>query len=522
MDQLLDELLSHLRRIWLRRFWGLGAAWLVAVVGIPIAFFVPLKYEAFARVFVDTDSILKPLMEGLAVQPKTDEQLQMVASTLLSRPNVERLIDLADLDPKTAQDREVLIDELTRGVSLVGSTRDNLYSLAYRHSDQARAKRVVESLLSIFVQSGVTNKQSDTKKALAFLEMQIREYELVLSKAEERLKAFKLQNLDHLASAQDSVGAMLALDGEIEKARTELRVAEQRRDSLRAQLAGEDPVFLSDRPDRVTGMPAAAGLDALADLDARADALRRNLDELLRKYTDEHPDVVGTRRILADLQKQREVIVEERKRGGPIVSSTSRREPNLVYQQLKVALAQAEATVAELGTRLSRLEARYNQIRAAAKLRPEFEAELAQLNRDYEIQKSNFEKLVQRREQAKLTGELDESGRVDFKVIEPPRVSPRPVAPNRMLLMLATLGLTLGAGVATSFVASQLFPTVDTVKELRNLTELAVLGSVSTQPTLEVVRQRERNRYTFAGGVTGLGALFGVALTIAFVAARSV
>jgi polysaccharide chain length determinant protein (PEP-CTERM system associated) len=521
MGELVEQLLAHLRGIWLRRFWGIGAAWLVGVVGILVAFLIPAKYEASARVFVDTDSVLKPLMEGLAVQPKIEEQVSMLASTLLSRPNVEKLIDRANLQPKTQRDREALVDQLTRTVTLSGSTRDSLYSLTYRHPDQATAKRVVETLLSIFVDSGVTNKRGDTEKALAFLEEQIKEYEAVLSKAEERLKQFKLQNLDHLASAQDSVGAMLALDNEIEKARTELRVAEQRRDSLRAQLASENPVFLSDRQDRATSLPLAVGQDPLADLDARADALRRNLDELLRKYTDEHPDVVGTRRILAELQKQREAMVQERKQAGPEASATARREPNLVYQQLKVALAESEAKVAELATRLSQLEARYNRIRAAAKLRPEFEAELAQLNRDYEIQKTNFEKLVQRREQAKLTGQMGQSGSVDFRVIEPPRVSPRPVAPDRLLLLVAAAALSLGAGVVAAMGASQIFPTISNVRELRTVTELPVLGSVAIQATPAVRRQRTRRGYAFAGAAAGLAALFGVAFTAMLIALRA-
>jgi polysaccharide chain length determinant protein (PEP-CTERM system associated) len=245
------------------------------------------------------------------------------------------------------------------------------------------------------------------------------------------------------------------------------------------------------------------------------------LDELLRKYTDEHPDVVGTRRILADLERQRETVLEQVKRGGPESSAIrTRREPNLVYQQLKVALAEAEANVAALAAKLSELENRYNRIRAAAKLRPEFEEELAQLNRDYQVQKANFEQLVQRREQAKLTGAMGESGGVDFKVIDPPRVSPKPVAPNRPLLIVATLVLSLGAGVASSFLVSRAFPTVSTVKQLRAVVELPILGSISYRPTAEVLRQRRRDSYAFAGGVTGLCALFGVALALLFMAGR--
>jgi polysaccharide chain length determinant protein (PEP-CTERM system associated) len=524
MDQFLDQLLQTLRGMWLHRFWGLAVAWLVALVGVPIALLMPAQYEASARVFLDTESVLKPLMEGLAVQPNSEQQVKILADTLMSRPNVEKLVSLSGLDQTQAaqRDRNGLIEKLTKKVKLSGSARDNLFSLSYRDSDPTQAKRVIESLLSLFVESGLSHKRRDTDKALAFLDVQIKEYEAVLSKAEERLKEFKLQNLDHLASAQDSVAAMMTLDTDIEKARTELRVAEQRRDALRAQLSSEDPVFLSDRGvERAPGTPVQAGVDPVADLDARADALRRNLDELLRKYTDEHPDVVGTRRILADLQKQRELLVQERQRGGPTAPTSTRREPNLVYQQLKVALAQAEANVAELRTRLSQLESRYNRIRSAAKLRPEFEKELAQLNRDYEIQKSNFEKLVQRREQAKLTGELGESGSVDFRVIDPPRVSPKPVAPNRLMLVLGAVVLSVGGGLGASLAANQALATISSVRDLRAFTQLGVLGAISRRLTPAEDRRRRRTNYAFAGGVTGLCTLFGVALGFLLIAMRA-
>ena len=521
MDQLLEQLLHQLHGIWLRRFWGLAAAWAVAMVGIPIALSIPAKYEAAAKVFVDTESVLKPLMQGLAVEPNQDQQLQILANTLLSRPNVEKLIGRAGLEQsaEARKDRNALVEQLTRTIQLQGSTRDNLYSLSYRDPDPTRARRVVEAILSIFVESGLSNKRHDTDKALAFLDAQIKDYEAVLSKAEERLKQFKLHNMDYLASAQDSVAGMLALDADINKARTELLVAQQRRDALRNQLSSESPMLLVDRADRVPGVPTPAGVDPLADLDARADALRRNLDELLRKYTDEHPDVVGTRRILAELQKQREALLEERRRGGPAASG-DRGQPNLVYQQIKVALAQAEVNVAELRTRLSQLEARYQRIRSEERLRPEFDKELAQLNRDYDIQKANFEKLVQRRQQAKLTGELGETGSVDFRVIEPPRVSPQPVSPNRLTLIVALLVLAVGVGVAASFLMNQVLPTISSVKDLGTVAQLPVLGFVSYQLTPMVLRRRKRNNYIFAGGVTGLGALFGAALTVLLIAAR--
>ena len=521
MDQLLEDVLDQLRGMWLRRFWGLAAAWVVGIVALAAAFVVPLKYEASARVFVDTDSVLKPLMAGLTVQPNIEQQVAMLTSTLLSRPNVEKLIDLADLDPngKSGKDQSALVQRVTRTVQLTGSTKDNLFSLSYRDTDPARAKRTVEALLSMFVESGSSNKRRDTDNARAFLDAQIKQYETVLDEAERRLKDFKLQNLDHLADSQDQVGNMLTVDREIEKSRMELRASEQRRDALRKQLESERAGYSLDTggADSTPGRPRVP--DAISDIDARADVLRRNLDELLRKYTDDHPDVVGTRRILADLEKQREALIEARRRAGPEVSTNdmARLERSPVYQQIKVALADAEGNVAALRSTLSELESRYARIRANARLKPEFDQELGQLNREYQVQKSNFEQLVQRREAAKMTEQLDETGG-QFRVIDPPRVSPTPVAPNRLQLILAALLLSVGTGLACSFIANRAFPTVSTVKALRAVTQAPVLGSVSHWRTPAMVRSRRRDTYAFAGGVTGLCVMFGLVLTAFFAA----
>ena len=100
-----------------------------------------------------------------------------------------------------------------------------------------------------------------------------------------------------------------------------------------------------------------------------------------------------------------------------------------------MALAEAEATVASLQTRVAEYEARQARLKDSAKLVPQIEAEYSQLNRDYDIMKKNYETLVARRESAELSGEMEATGSVaDFRLIDPPRASPQPVAPNRLLL----------------------------------------------------------------------------------------
>src|SRR5262245_32310509 len=98
MDLLLSQLFALARRVWKYRWIGLGLAWLLGTVGIVVAFVVPNRYESSAKIYVDTQSVLKPLMSGLAVQPNVQEQVAMLGRTLITRPNVEKLIRMADLD----------------------------------------------------------------------------------------------------------------------------------------------------------------------------------------------------------------------------------------------------------------------------------------------------------------------------------------------------------------------------------------------------------------------------------------
>jgi polysaccharide chain length determinant protein (PEP-CTERM system associated) len=211
----------------------------------------------------------------------------------------------------------------------------------------------------------------------------------------------------------------------------------------------------------------------------------------MQRYTDQHPDVVGTRRLIKDLeeQKRHELLARKKFAAANPGSSVSN---NPVYQQLKVALAESEANVASLRARVSEYESRYKRITDLLRTQPQLEAEFTQLNRDYDINKKNYEQLVSRRESAELTGDLDAAGSVaDFRLIDPPRASSTPAAPNRLLLLPAGLLLALAAGLFTAFAASQIRPVFFEGKSLREVTGLPLLGTVSLIPN-ESRRLKER------------------------------
>jgi polysaccharide chain length determinant protein (PEP-CTERM system associated) len=513
MDDVISQAAAILRRMWKYRWPALGLAWIIGLIGAIVVFIIPNQYEATARIYVDTQSILKPLMAGLTVQPNVEQQVGMLSRTLISRPNIEKLVRMADLDLKssTKAEQEALIEKLTRVIEIRSTGRDNLYSLAYRDADKDKAKRVIQSLVSIFVESSLGASRKDTDSAKVFLNEQIKAYEAKLEEAETRLKEFRLRNIDlQTGDGKDSASRLAEINTHLEQAKLELREAENARDAAKQQLGSDtSAVAGADLPNL---LPDNATTFATPEIDSRIDAQKRNLDGLLQKYTDQHPDVVGTRKLIKELEEQKRVQVQDLRKAAaaaPKVAGVGGGNRGLAQQELSRVLATSEVQVASLRARVSEYQSRYAQARAMMKTSPQIEAEAAQLNRDYAINKKNYEDLVARRQSAVMSGELDvASGVADFRLIDPPRVAPKPVSPNRLLLLAAVLVAALAAGVVAAFAGSQLRPVFDGASELRAKTGLPLLGVVSLVIGDDDARAERKDAFRFMAGSGGLLVLF--------------
>ncbi|WP_019140785.1 XrtA system polysaccharide chain length determinant [Noviherbaspirillum massiliense] len=487
MEEQIAQLVSHLKGIWKYRWHAVATAWIVAVAGGIAVFLMPDKYQASARVYVDTQSILKPLLSGMTSVPNVEQQVAIMSRTLLSRPNLERLVRMVDLDvkAKTPKEQEAIIDKLSNDITLGGNARDNIYTLAYSNRDPRLAKEVVRSLLTIFVEGGIGDKKKESEKAVNFIEEQIKMYEDKLIAAENALKDFKLKNSGLVSRQGGDYGAKLFEATEnLNQAKLELREAEQARNAIKRQISGDDAQGADS-----TVTPAIAN----AEIDSRIQALNKNLDSLQMQYTDEHPDIVSTKRLIAQLEARK---LEEAKTKKPA-------DPGINYspmlQQLNVSLAAAEAKVASMRARVEEYAARVNHLKALNVAMPEVEAQLAQLNRDYQINKDNYEKLLGRREAAKLSGELTATTEMmTFRVVDPPMVPLKPSAPNRPLLLAGVLLGSLLAGVGAAFLMSRVRPTFVTQYSLREATGLPILGAVAMHWTEQEKARRRKGLHAFS------------------------
>src|SRR5215211_7256164 len=132
MQELLVFLIANLRGMWHRRWFGLAVAWLAAVIGVAVVLRMPDKYEANARVYVDTQSLLQPLMAGMAISPDASQQVSILSRILLVRPNVQKIIRKSDLDTSAGKPAESLVDETMESLRITRAGGDNLYTISFR------------------------------------------------------------------------------------------------------------------------------------------------------------------------------------------------------------------------------------------------------------------------------------------------------------------------------------------------------------------------------------------------------
>jgi polysaccharide chain length determinant protein (PEP-CTERM system associated) len=502
MAELTAVILSFLKAIGKYRWYAVFISWIVALIGWAVVYKLPNDYQASARVYVDTQSILKPLLAGMTTLPNLDQQVVFMRRTLISRPNVERVMRMVDLDVKTsnAKDHEKMVDDLMDKIKILGTERDDIYTITYNNPNPKLGKDVVQSLLTIFVEGSFGGKKQDSEKAVQFIEDQIKSYEEKLAAAESAMKDFKIRNMGMLpGKGSDYSGKMVELADLQNQAKLELLEAEQARNAIKRQIAGDDPA-------PVTSTDAAADpADANPELDARIQGLNKQLDTWRLQYTEAHPDIVAAKRLIAQLEARKKEEAKKHKRNGDPGANYS---PML--QQMNVALSVAEARVASLRARVDEYNARMGRMRSQSTSAPEVEAQLAQLNRDYQVNHDNYQKLVERREAAKLSGDLSSAtDMLTFRVIDPPTVPLTPSGPNRPRLFSLVFVGALVAGLVVALLMSQVRPTFLSQAALREVTGVPILGSIGMNWTTEQKVRRRRRLYAMAASVLALFTAYG-------------
>jgi polysaccharide chain length determinant protein (PEP-CTERM system associated) len=482
---------------WRHRWKALLLAWLVCGVGWIAVYRMPDVYQANARVYADVDAILGSVLRDIATDGAPERQVETLQRTLLSRPNLERVVARTDLDLRVTDpaSREALIERLGREIRIMPQTR-SLFRVEFRDHEPRMAHAVVQTVINLFIEAATSTDRQQMQTARQFVAQQLASYETQLRAVEQKRAEFRARYIDLLPS--DSFGGVSKLDqarGRLTALRGQHEDSTQRRILLQQQLA--------NTPATLAGPATGGGGGG----DPRLATAERNLRDLLLRFTDQHPEVLATRAMIAELRAQ-----GARGGGGGGGSSSAPRAaagggaPNPLHEQLKLRVIDSDSEIASLERQIRDVEAEVERLENLLRTAPQLQAEYVNLNRDYDVLRRNYEELLSRRESLQIAGAArTDADRVRLEVVEPPTVPLTPIGPNRLLFATGVLFAGLGAGGMLALLLVQLDRGFYTVHDLRKL-GLPVLGAISSARPV----RRAGAAVAFAAGLALLIAAYGV------------
>jgi len=497
MGGLFDEVRSVIHAVWMRRMLVLAIAWGVCVIGWVAVSRIPDSYESKARVLVELRQVLPS--DGGAGTAGQQQDIDRIRQTLTSAVNLEKVVrstDLAKTITKPA-DLGARIAGLQKAIKLTAQ-QDNLFEISVTGADPAIAKQVVQTLITLFRDNKLADSRDESSQSLAFLDQQLAERQQALQSAEAKRADFQsrfLGSLPGTGSLDDRIGAAQQQLAQIEG---DLAAAQSSLNAVNAQMAGT-PASVAGQGGIATGVSPARA--RLADLQAQLS------DARARGFTEAHPDVIALRQQIAGAQA---AVTREPAGGGGGGSFA-----NPLYLSLRSMQADKAATVAALTQRRAQIQGDLTALGAKLGQAPQVAAEQGQIDRDYQVLKDQYSKLLADREQLRISSQAQsQTDAVKFSVIDPPTQPRSPTSPNRPMLLTAVLVAGLGAGVAAAFLLSKLRTTFDTASRLEKVSGMPVIGSIGEAVTSGQAALRRRQLKQFLGGVAGLGVAYAAILLV--------
>lgn len=461
----------------------------IALAALAIGLMLPQRFTSRTVIYVEDRNIIGPLMEGRAVPTSVTNRAAITREVAFSSRVMQEILRAGGWmdDAPSALEQASLIEDITSRTR-VSNPRDNLIQITYTDSDPRRAYRVTKRFADMVISESLATKERESREAFEFVDSQVRQYHGKLTDAENKLEEYRKANPDARTGVQADVNTRISeLRRLVETARMELSDQQSQETALQAQLSGENQVV---RVQTRTGLL----LGRLAELeDAR--------EKLLTTYTERHPDVVRVQHQIADLQEElrrEDDLAQTRPAPGPVGASATL---SPLYGELRSRQAELRSRSAATRSRISAGEALLNQELARSRAIASSESRMAELTRDYEVNRDLYQDLLRRRENARVSMNLDAEHRgLSFRIEEPASVPLQASGLRLMHVAGGGLGLALIAPMALLVAFLKLDPRVRSPKQFEGKPNLPLLAVVPAYATRRD-RQMRNGRLLLGAGI---------------------
>lgn len=447
---------------------------LLALSTLTLGIVLPKRYSATTSILVEQSNIIGPLMEGRAVPTGVVNRASIARQVAFSRKVMNEVLAAGGwlAEQPSALETDKLIERITDRTAIT-NPRPNLIQVTYTDPDPKRAFIVTEKFAELMISESLATKERESRDAYEFIDSQVQQYHAKLTEAEANLEAYRQQNPDARPGIEADVNARIGeVRRQIETSRMELVDLRSTETALLSQLSGESEISM---------VQTRAG-----QFRARLAELQSERDRLLLSYTEQHPDVVRVQHQMADLQEE---LRREDARAEPRLSQAptaldSSAALNPLYGELKSKLADVGRRSAAALSRIAAGEAMLAQeIERSGRIAAS-ESSLAELTRDYEVNRDLYQDLLKRRENARVSMNLDAERRgLSFRIQEPATVPLRPSGLRLLHVAGAGLLLAMVTPLALLFGVIRLDPRVRSPLRIEREAGIPLLGTVPSYRT---------------------------------------
>jgi polysaccharide chain length determinant protein (PEP-CTERM system associated) len=460
-----DFSLCYLLEVLFRRKWVLALpVLLLPIMAFSVTFLMPSSYMSSSTILLGKGEILNPLVRFETAVSITDwNRLSSFQKIIYSRPVIEQVIQELNLDTdvKTDVEREWLVEDVRKSVQIMSLTADS-FQIGCSARTPELARDMVETITRIFIEKSLAGSRREASVAVSFIQKQVDYYRRELEEQQERMRTFKLKNIDTLRRVP-------RMNDELEKYRTavidlEMTVREKELSYrlLKQRLAGEKPMVVSQ-----------ALFTQRTPYKGQYQNLMMKLGNLLATRDESHPEVKKIKRELDFITK----LLEQEKEADAAVDVQKVRSP--VYESILARADEAEIAIQVYGEKLKTYRDMYRDLSDKIEGVPELEREEAQLRSTVDSTRELYDSLKLKLEFARISREVEiEQQSNRFTIVDPPRAPLRRNKPNRKKFAFAGVAGGVSLGFLLVFLLEFTDPRVVRQGQLERMLDRELIGSI--------------------------------------------
>jgi len=383
------------KEAWIRKKLVVSLYILVSAIFAGLAWVWPQVYTSSATIVVDDRNIIRPLMEGTAPTTALTEPLKLARSMMASRTTLKEVLMVGGwIDENTPQQQIDSLMDHARSKTEITNTGKMIVHISFRDRDPMRAYSAAKSMSEIFIRESYLIKQRESESAYQFIDEQAENYLKKLQTADLAIKEFREKNVDSTPGALQAANSrIIELTRNIEDINIEILGEKSKLAAQQEQLSGGG------------GAENTASIEREGALRARITSLRAQLEDLRLVYKDTYPDIVQIIHQISSTENQIQNEIDSRNSGINMQREDLTDSP--LAQTLRSDMLLVQTSISTLMSRKNQLTVLLENERQKVTRINSVESEITELTRESAVNKSKYNQLIEQRESARISRDMD-------------------------------------------------------------------------------------------------------------------